>query len=115
MKQLNDIQPAPSVGMHDVPRESVGQHLGFGKDDEEGRDALDESVARTWSMSSYLICPLLTSSVLQNMPVWYITSKNLLSPRTTPLATRTTPWAPHPGGATLNRSATPTIAQAEHA
>ncbi|KAF7982642.1 hypothetical protein HWV62_27079 [Athelia sp. TMB] len=46
MKQLNDIQPAPSVGMHDVPRESVGQHLGFGKDEEEGRDALDESVAQ---------------------------------------------------------------------
>lgn len=53
MKQLNDIQPAPSVGMHDVPRESVGQHLGFGKDEEEGRDALDESVAREFSLISY--------------------------------------------------------------
>ena len=32
--------------MHDVPRESVGEHLGFGKDEEEGRDELDERVAR---------------------------------------------------------------------
>lgn len=33
--------------MHDVPRESVKQHLGFGRDEEEGRDELDERLART--------------------------------------------------------------------
>ena len=38
--------------MHDVPRESVGQHLGFGRDNEEGRDELDERVARM-SLSSF--------------------------------------------------------------
>jgi histone deacetylase 1/2 len=46
LKQLSELQSAPSVGMHDVPRESVGQHLGFGKDEEEGRDSLDTSLAR---------------------------------------------------------------------
>ncbi|KIM77297.1 hypothetical protein PILCRDRAFT_825460 [Piloderma croceum F 1598] len=46
LKQLAELQPAPSVGMHDVPRESVGQHLGFGKDEEEGRDSLDTSLAQ---------------------------------------------------------------------
>lgn len=46
LKQLSELQPAPSVGMHDVPRESVGHHLGFAKDEEEGRDSLDASVAR---------------------------------------------------------------------
>lgn len=46
MAQLAELPSAPSVGMHEVPRESVGQHLGFGKDEEEGRDSLDASVAR---------------------------------------------------------------------
>ena len=46
MKQLSELQPAPSVGMHDVPRESVSRHLGFGRDEEEGRDLLDASIAR---------------------------------------------------------------------
>jgi hypothetical protein len=59
MKQLSDLQPAPSVGMHDVPRESVGQHLGFGKDEEEGRDALDASVARQSCSTSCQILMLI--------------------------------------------------------
>lgn len=45
LEQLQDLASAPSVGMHDVPRESIGEHLGFGKD-EEGRDELDERVAQ---------------------------------------------------------------------
>lgn len=33
--------------MHDVPRESLGAHLGFAYDDEEEpRDELDEQIAR---------------------------------------------------------------------
>lgn len=46
LRQLSELQFAPSVGMHDVPRRSVGEHLGFGKDEVEGRDSLDESLAR---------------------------------------------------------------------
>lgn len=46
LRQLSELQPAPSVGLQDVPRESVGQHLGFGLDEEEGRDSLDTSLAR---------------------------------------------------------------------
>ena len=32
--------------MQDVPRESLGRHLGFGKDKQEGRDELDKNLAR---------------------------------------------------------------------
>ena len=46
LEQLQELAAAPSVGMHDVPRESVGEHLGFGKDDDESRDELDDRVAR---------------------------------------------------------------------
>lgn len=46
LQQLKDLQPAPSVGMHDVPRESVSEHLGFKNYEEEGPDSLDASVAR---------------------------------------------------------------------
>jgi len=34
------------VSLQDVPRESLQQHLGFGKDDEEARDEIDERLAR---------------------------------------------------------------------
>lgn len=47
LEQLQQLQCAPSVQMQDVPRESVRQHLGFGRDDEVGRDELDEKLART--------------------------------------------------------------------
>ena len=46
LEQLQELSPAPSVGMHDVPRESVGEHLGVDKDEEESRDELDERLAR---------------------------------------------------------------------
>ena len=46
LEQLSQLPGAPSVGMHDVPRQSVGEHLGFGKDDDLGRDELDDRLAR---------------------------------------------------------------------
>jgi histone deacetylase 1/2 len=47
LQQLSELQAAPSVGLHDVPRESVGQHLGLMTDDETpSRDDLDEKLAR---------------------------------------------------------------------
>lgn len=48
IEQLRDLNCAPSVGMHDVPRESVGQHLGLGRDEDDdvARDKLDERLAR---------------------------------------------------------------------
>ncbi|KAH9482165.1 histone deacetylase (class I) Clr6 [Psilocybe cubensis] len=46
LEQLQQLQCAPSVQMQDVPRESVRQHLGFGRDDEAGRDELDEKLAQ---------------------------------------------------------------------
>ncbi|KAJ7631505.1 histone deacetylase complex, catalytic component RPD3 [Mycena rosella] len=51
LEQLQQLRGmgAPSVGMHDVPRESVGEHLGLTsrRDDEDARDELDERLART--------------------------------------------------------------------
>ncbi|GBE80179.1 histone deacetylase RPD3 [Sparassis latifolia] len=47
LAQLSEMQPAPSVGLHDVPSESVGHHLGFSRDDaEEQVDDLDERLAQ---------------------------------------------------------------------
>lgn len=50
LKQLQELDGPPSVQMHDVPRESVKEHLGFGKDDEEGRDELDDRLAREFQL-----------------------------------------------------------------
>lgn len=65
LEQLQQLACAPSVQMQDVPRESLRQHLGFGRDDEEGRDELDEKLARK--------CPLLTSvaSSLSTFILWH--------------------------------------------
>lgn len=48
LEQLGELNPVPSVQMHDVPRESVGKHLGlgYGKDDGKPRDELDARLAR---------------------------------------------------------------------
>ncbi|KAH6902820.1 histone deacetylase RPD3 [Coprinopsis sp. MPI-PUGE-AT-0042] len=46
LEQLRELTPAPSVQMHDTPRESVGKHLGFGIDDGRPRDDLDERLAQ---------------------------------------------------------------------
>ncbi|XP_006456928.1 histone deacetylase complex catalytic component RPD3 [Agaricus bisporus var. bisporus H97] len=53
LEQLHDLIHAPSVQMHDVPRETVGHHLGLVKD-EEGWDELDERLARKLHQSSIL-------------------------------------------------------------
>ncbi|KAH7906117.1 hypothetical protein BJ138DRAFT_1072084 [Hygrophoropsis aurantiaca] len=48
LQQLAQIGGPPSVGMHDVPRQSVGRHLGLGDQDEEGdqADELDRKLAQ---------------------------------------------------------------------
>ncbi|ESK86297.1 histone deacetylase rpd3 [Moniliophthora roreri MCA 2997] len=46
LEQLRELQGAPSVALQDTPRESLGAHLGFGKDDQESRDELDERLAQ---------------------------------------------------------------------
>ncbi|KAI0068482.1 histone deacetylase RPD3 [Artomyces pyxidatus] len=47
LAQLSELQPAPSVGLQDVPRESVGRHLGLMDDDEsESKDELDDRLAQ---------------------------------------------------------------------
>lgn len=47
LRYLSELRPAPSVGLQDVPRESVGEHLGVGDAYEQGPlDDLDEKLAR---------------------------------------------------------------------
>lgn len=48
LKQLSELIPAPSVGMHEVPGESVADHLHLARDDGEARDQLDERLARAY-------------------------------------------------------------------
>jgi len=45
LEQLQSLIHAPSVGMHDVPRDAVGEHMGF-KDEVLKRDDLDERLAQ---------------------------------------------------------------------
>lgn len=45
LKHLSELRPAPSVGLQDVPSESVGDHLGF-KQPREEVDDLDRRLAR---------------------------------------------------------------------
>lgn len=54
LHQLAQLPCAPSVAMHDVPRETLGKHLGLevGEDREEGgMDALDRRLARKQTFS----------------------------------------------------------------
>lgn len=46
LKNLSDLEGAPSVGMQDVPRESVGSHLGFQTEFEP--DELDKEISRRY-------------------------------------------------------------------
>lgn len=48
IKRLEMLPFAPSVGMHEVPRQSLGEHLGFvpPKMDEKDEDELDEKLGR---------------------------------------------------------------------
>ncbi|KAG6917573.1 hypothetical protein DXG01_002042 [Tephrocybe rancida] len=46
LEHLSELIPAPSVGLHDVPRESVGQYLGLSRDEDEARDELDSRLAQ---------------------------------------------------------------------
>lgn len=57
LRQLSELAHAPSVGMQDVPRESLSSHLGFTIEDEgeEECDQLDEQIAR-WSLSVLSEC-----------------------------------------------------------
>lgn len=49
LKHISELQSAPSVALQDVPRESLGSHLGFEPDDEIDTDELDEQLARKLS------------------------------------------------------------------
>ena len=49
LKHLSELRPAPSVGLQDVPSESVGEHLGFSSQEHSKTDELDERLARTYS------------------------------------------------------------------
>lgn len=46
MKQLHDLNPSPSVGLHDVPTESLGTHLKIDHDERQNSDSFDELDAR---------------------------------------------------------------------
>ncbi|KAK0489843.1 hypothetical protein EDD18DRAFT_1080892, partial [Armillaria luteobubalina] len=45
LEHLRELNSAPSVGIHDVPNESMLEHLGFGKESDT-QDTLDERLAQ---------------------------------------------------------------------
>ena len=52
LEQLQQLACSPSMPMQDVPRETLGQHLGFGRDKEEGRDECNPITALGFSTST---------------------------------------------------------------
>jgi histone deacetylase 1/2 len=46
LAQLQELDGPPSVQLQDVPRESVGRHLGFKREKRDVKDELDERLAR---------------------------------------------------------------------
>lgn len=81
--------------MHDVPKESLGHHLRFAKDD-EGWDGLDERLARKPPPPTFSPNPLIhREKPTQNTQDMSTTSKNPLRPppnlRTRNHGTRMTP------------------------
>ena len=60
LEQLSRLPHAPSVGLHDVPSESVGTHIGL-----KDYDELDERLARECSDSRYIsVVPWLVKTPL---------------------------------------------------
>jgi histone deacetylase 1/2 len=49
LQQLDELVAAPSVQMNDVPRQTIGEHIGLAplrEDDVSSRDNLDPRLAR---------------------------------------------------------------------
>lgn len=59
LEQLSRLPHAPSVGLHDVPSESVGTHIGL-----KDYDELDERLAREYLCSGLPLnpCPIVMAS-----------------------------------------------------
>jgi hypothetical protein len=64
----------------DVPRVTLGLHLGFGKDEEEGRDELDERLALQYFLCQTQIqltdfikkyCTILNCSAIMHHPIFF--------------------------------------------
>ncbi|KAI0315160.1 histone deacetylase complex, catalytic component RPD3, partial [Amylostereum chailletii] len=102
LRQLAELQPAPSVGLHDVPRESLDRHLGFTEPGtSKETDELDERLART---SSHVYpCLTLTDVGEQRPPGSCTTSRSptwlsrARTTRTTWMPTATTRTSPPQG------------------
>jgi len=68
LQQLSELQPAPSVGLQEVPRESLGEHLGYFAEKDGRRDAPIGSVkpSRNYDLDDRLS----RESFHQNLPVF---------------------------------------------
>lgn len=94
LQQLSEIPCVPSVGMHDVPRESLGRHLGFEIDTDRSDSTmndLDRRLART-PLHIHAQCKLLTS-IFQSMLATYTNYKK--RPHRTSLMMRDTTLTLH--------------------
>lgn len=70
LHQLAQLPCAPSVAMHDVPRESLGRHLGLEVEEDRedgGMDDLDRRLARKQTFSYDLLPAIRNNECVQNM------------------------------------------------
>ena len=54
LQHLSELRPAPSVGLQDVPRESMGDHLGF-TSQQVYADETDEKLARAYLYETNIV------------------------------------------------------------
>lgn len=109
LEYLSELQPVPSVGLQDVPRESVGQHLGFGSAlDAEPMDELDERLARAHS-STPSPSRLSNQLITQNTRALFMTCKKPRQQRTNPTRTMPSrsPTTPARAGGTAGHGTVP--------
>ena len=69
--------------MQDVPRENLGYHLGFGKDTHEGRDELDNTLARKpeWYLRFIVLLSLCDKQDMHDMCTNFKVIPQLMDPQ----------------------------------
>ncbi|KAL1674503.1 hypothetical protein EV122DRAFT_269387 [Schizophyllum commune] len=90
LQHLAELAPAPSVQMHDVPRESVGKHLRLAVDDEDNDDERDD-LDRQLAQHMRYVYNLHHSSSAPPSPTSSTSSSDSDSDSSAPLSSRPTP------------------------
>jgi hypothetical protein len=76
LQQLSELQPAPSVELHDTPRESIDEHLGLTRSGREEVDDLDRELARKFDQ--YLFHECSNIAITKVIPVLHMSCRSVM-------------------------------------